>query len=161
MSLSYSMWLAVLTTHNLPPWVCMKASSFVLTLLILGLNSPAKDMDVFLRPVVDELKGLWEQGVQTRDAVDNSVFNMRVALMWTVNDFPTRSSLFGWSGQDYKACPTCNKDTTSIRVIGKEIYIGHRRFLPISHPLRNNKQVDGKTERHQPPQRLLIIEILD
>ena len=71
-------------------------------------------MDVFLRLVVDELKDLWEWGVQTRDAVDNSVFNMRAALMWTVNDLSTRSSLSGWSSQGYKTCPTCNKDTTSI-----------------------------------------------
>ena len=26
--------------------------------------------------VIDELKDLWEQGVQIRDAVDNSVFNI-------------------------------------------------------------------------------------
>ena len=54
MSLSYSMWPVVLTTYNLPPWVCMKESSFMLTLLIPGPNSPGKDMDVFLRSVVDE-----------------------------------------------------------------------------------------------------------
>ena len=143
MSLSYSMWPVVLTTYNLPPWVCMKESSFMLTLLIPGPNSPGKDMDVFLRPVVDELKDLWEKSFQTRDTVDNSVFNIRVTLMWTVNDFPARSSLSGWSGQGYKACPTCNKHTPSIRLIGKEAYIGHRKFLPRSHPLKNNKQIDG------------------
>ena len=119
----------------------------MLTLLILGLNSPGKDMNVFLRPVVDDLKDLWEQGVQTRNAIDNRVFNMRAALMWIVNDFPARSGLSGWRGQGYKACPTCNKKTPSIRVIGKEAYIGHRRFLPRSHPLRNHKDIDGKTER--------------
>ena len=79
--------------------------------------------------------------------MDNSVFNMHVMLMWIVNDFPARSSLSGWNGQGYKACLTYNKDTVSIRVIGKEAYIGHRRFLPRSHPLRNNRQVDGKMER--------------
>ena len=57
-SLSYSMWPVVLTTYNLPPWVCMKESSFMLTLLIPSPNSPGKDMDVFLRPVVDKLKDL-------------------------------------------------------------------------------------------------------
>ena len=88
--------------------------SFLLTLLIPSPNSPGKDMDVFLRPIVDELKDLWEQGVQTHDAVDNSVFNMCVALMWIVNDFPARSNVSGSSGQGYKVCSTCNKDTTSI-----------------------------------------------
>ena len=151
MSLSYSMWPVVLTTYNLLPWVCMKESSFMLTLLIPSPNSPGKDMDVFLRPVVDELKDLQEPGVQTRDVVDNSVFNMHVALLWTVNDFPTGSSLFEQSSQGYKACPTCNKDTVSIRVIGKKSYIGHKRFFLKSHLLRNNKDIDDKTERRQPP----------
>ena len=58
MSLSYSMWPVVLTSYNLLPWVCMKDSSFMLTLLISDPNPPGKDMDVFLRPVVDELKDL-------------------------------------------------------------------------------------------------------
>ena len=34
MSLSYSMWPVVLTAYNLPPWLCMKDSYFMLTLLI-------------------------------------------------------------------------------------------------------------------------------
>ena len=58
MSFSYSMWPVVLTTYNLPPWVCKKESLFMLTLLILGPNSLGKDVDVFLRPVVDKLKDL-------------------------------------------------------------------------------------------------------
>ena len=81
MSLSYSMWLVILTTYNLPPWLCMKESSFMLTLLIPSPNSPGKDMDVFLRLVFDNLKDLWERGIQTRDAVNNSVFNMHAALL--------------------------------------------------------------------------------
>ena len=161
MSLSYSMWPLVLTTYNLPPWVYMKESSFMLTVLILGSKSPGKDMDVFLRPIVDELKDLWEWGVQTCDVVDNNVFNMRATLMWTVNDFPARSSLSRWSGQGYKACLTCNKDTPSIRVISKEVYIGYRRFLPRLRPLRNNKEIDGKIERRQLARRLSVTEILD
>ncbi|GKA30687.1 hypothetical protein Tco_0716992 [Tanacetum coccineum] len=41
-------------------------------------------------------------------------FNMRAMVLWTINDFPARSSLSGWSGQGYRACPTCNKDTPSV-----------------------------------------------
>ena len=38
MSLSCSIWLVVLTTYNLPPCVCMKEWSFMLTLLIPSPN---------------------------------------------------------------------------------------------------------------------------
>ncbi|GJQ95730.1 hypothetical protein Tco_0006869 [Tanacetum coccineum] len=75
----YNMWPVILTTYNLPPWLCMKESSFMLTLLILGPKSPGKDID-------------------------------------TINDFPARSILSGWSGQGYKACPKCNEDTPSMHV---------------------------------------------
>ena len=64
-------------------------------LLIPSPNPPGKDMIVYFRLVVDELKDLWERGVQTHDAVDNHVFNMSATLMWSINDFPTRNSLFG------------------------------------------------------------------
>nr|GEX07497.1 hypothetical protein [Tanacetum cinerariifolium] len=46
-------------TYNLPPWLCMKESSFMLTLLIHGPKSPSKDIDVYLRPLIDDLKVLW------------------------------------------------------------------------------------------------------
>ena len=138
MNFAYNMWLVVLANYNLPPWLCMKDNYFMLTLLIPGPKSPGKDMDVFLRPLVDELKDLWVNRVDTRDSTTNRMFKMRAALLWTVNDFPARSSFSGWSGQGYKACPTCNEDTTSIRVIGKTSYVGHRRFLPSTHRMRRD-----------------------
>ncbi|GJR16547.1 hypothetical protein Tco_0799199 [Tanacetum coccineum] len=130
LSQSYSMWPVILTTYNLPPWLCMKESSFMLTLLIPGPKSPGKDIDVYLRPLIDDLKVLWAKpGVETIDVATGLKFNMRAMVLWTINDFPARSSLSGWSGQGYRACPTCNEDTPSVRVLGKTAYVGHRRFL--------------------------------
>ncbi|KAL5552934.1 hypothetical protein UlMin_040335 [Ulmus minor] len=162
MSISYSMWPVVLTTYNLPPWLCMKPEYLMLSLLIPGPQSPGKDIDVFLRPLIEELKELWENGIDTRDAGnDRKVFKMRAALLWTVNDFPARSSLSGWSGQGYKACPTCNEDTPSMRVIGKTAYFGHRRFLPSTHRWRSNLDFDGRTERKRHPCRFSSVDIMD
>ncbi|GKA11462.1 hypothetical protein Tco_0691008 [Tanacetum coccineum] len=56
LSQTYSMWPVILTTYNTPPWICMKETSFMLTMLIPGYKSPAKDIDVFLRPLIEELK---------------------------------------------------------------------------------------------------------
>ncbi|GJZ13587.1 reverse transcriptase domain-containing protein [Tanacetum coccineum] len=39
--------------------LCMKESSFILTLLIPGPKSPGKDIDVYLRHLIDDLKVLW------------------------------------------------------------------------------------------------------
>ena len=54
----------------------------MLTLLIPSPQSPGKDMDVFLRLLLEELKELWESGIDTRYAGnDRKVFKMRAALL--------------------------------------------------------------------------------
>nr|GFA81715.1 hypothetical protein [Tanacetum cinerariifolium] len=58
LSQDYNMWWVILTTYNLPLWLCMIESSFMLTLLIPGPKSLGKDIDVYLRPLIDELKVL-------------------------------------------------------------------------------------------------------
>ncbi|GJW18749.1 hypothetical protein Tco_0026185 [Tanacetum coccineum] len=152
LSQSYSMWPVILTTYNLPLWLCMKESSFMLTLLIPGPKSPSKDIDVYLRPLIDDLKDLWAKpGVETIDVATGLTFNMRAMVLWTINDFPARSSLFGWSGQGYKACPTCNEDTSSMRVLGKTTYVGHRRFLKKPHKWRRSLEFNGETKNGDPP----------
>ncbi|GKC68384.1 hypothetical protein Tco_1100982 [Tanacetum coccineum] len=112
LSQSYSIWPVILTTYNLPLWLCMKESSFMLTLLIPGPKS---------------------LGVETIDVATGLKFNMTAMILWNINDFPARSSFYGWSGQGYRACLTCNKDTPSVRLLGKTAYVGHRRFLKKPH----------------------------
>nr|GEY33579.1 hypothetical protein [Tanacetum cinerariifolium] len=102
----------------------------MLTLLIPGPKSPGKDIDVYLRPLIEDLKVLWDRkGVETIDVASDQKFNMREMVLWTINDFPARSSLSGWSGQGYKACPTCNKDTPFVRVLSKTTYVGQKKIL--------------------------------
>nr|GEX95973.1 hypothetical protein [Tanacetum cinerariifolium] len=144
LSQAYIMWLVILTTYNLPPWLCMKESYFMLTLLILGPKSPGKDIDVYLRPLIEDLKFLWDRkGVETINVASGQKFNMRAMVLWTINNFPPRSSLSGWSGQGYKACSTCNKDTPSVRVLRKTTYVGHIRFLKKPHKWKSSLESNG------------------
>ncbi|GJY57772.1 hypothetical protein Tco_0457664 [Tanacetum coccineum] len=146
------MWLVILTTYNLPLWLCMKESSFMLTLLIYVPKSPGKDIDVYLRSLIDDLKDLWAKPiVETIDVATFLKFNMRAMVLWTINDFPARSSLFGWCGQGYRACPTCNEDTPSMRVLGKTAYVGYKRFLKKPHKWRRSLEFNGETENKDPP----------
>nr|GEZ02775.1 reverse transcriptase domain-containing protein [Tanacetum cinerariifolium] len=148
------MWPVILTTYNLPLWLCMKESSFMLTLLIYGPKSLGKDIDVYLRPLIDDLKVLWAlKGVETIDVATGQKVNMRAMVLWTINDFIARSSLSGWSGQGYKACPTCNEDTSSVRVLGKTAYVGHRRFLKKPHKWRKSLDFNGEIEDGDPPRK--------
>lgn len=160
MSNAYSMWPVIFVPYNLPPWKYMKQIFFMMSLLIPGPKSPGRDMDIFLRPIVDELKLLWAEGVDVYDASRKESFTMRAALLWTVNDFPAYSLLSGWSTKGYKACPVCNEETSSKRLKDKICYMGHRRYLPIDHKWRNSRQHDGTREHRLAPKLLTGEQIL-
>ena len=78
-----------------------------------------------------------------------------------INDFLARSSLYGWSGQEYKACLTCNEDTPSMQVIKKTVYFGHRHFLVTNHYWHSNLHFDGHTNRKPPPYKFSSSDIMD
>nr|GEW90583.1 putative cytochrome P450 [Tanacetum cinerariifolium] len=85
-----------------------------------------KDIDVYLRPLIDDLKNLWAKpGAETIDFV------------W-------------WSGKVYKACPTRNKDTLSTHVLGKTAYVGHKRFLKKPYKWRRSLDFNGEIEDEDP-----------
>ncbi|XP_059664327.1 uncharacterized protein LOC132310119 [Cornus florida] len=163
MSNSYSMWPVMVFPYNLPPWKCMKEPYLFMSLLIPGLRSPGKEIDVYLRPLIDELKELWVDGVMTYDASTMCTFRLHVALLWTINDFPAYGDLSGWVTKGYMACPVCNFDASSIRLEhGKKIcWFCHRRWLPLDHKWRNlYKQFDGNKERRSPPKELTGDELI-
>ncbi|CAL1371190.1 unnamed protein product [Linum trigynum] len=59
MDSSHSTWPVIVTAYNLPPWMCMKQSYCMMSLLIPGPKAPGNDIDVYLQPLVEELKELW------------------------------------------------------------------------------------------------------
>ena len=75
--------------------------------VIPGPNNPKNKIDVFLQPLIDELRTLWDEGVAKYDIHANQTFKMRAALMWTVNDFSAYGMLFGWSTHGALSCPVC------------------------------------------------------
>ncbi|GLT40965.1 hypothetical protein SLA2020_150590 [Shorea laevis] len=67
-SRSYSCWPVFIVIYILPPEMCMRPEFTFLTLVIFGPKSPGKNIDVFLRPLIDDLKRLWSLGVETFDS---------------------------------------------------------------------------------------------
>ena len=74
LSSTYSCWPAMLVLYNLSPLLCMKDDFTLLTLLIPGPRQPGNDIDIYLQPLIEELKELWNSGVVAYDAVDKSFF---------------------------------------------------------------------------------------
>ncbi|XP_062099915.1 uncharacterized protein LOC133805775 [Humulus lupulus] len=161
LSNSYSMRPVLLMPYNMPPWRSMKREFLMMALLILGRRAPGKDIDVYLQPLIDELKELWENGVRTFDIIDKKYFTMRAAILWTIHDFPAYGTVSGYSTQGYKACPVCEDDTSSFRIRGQICFMGHRRYLCLNHQWHNDMEYDGTIEWRSPPRILTGDEILD
>ncbi|XP_074283081.1 uncharacterized protein LOC141607631 [Silene latifolia] len=138
LSSQWSTWPVLLTIYNLPPWLCMKRKYLMLSLLISGPKQPGNDIDVYLEPLIDDLKLLWDEGVEVYDAYHGETFNLRAMIFCTINDFPAYGNLSGYTVKGAKACPICEEDTIYDRLVhgGKNVYLCTRRLLRRSHPYR-------------------------
>ena len=76
---AYSCWPVFITPYNFPPDMCMRQEFIFMS----------------LRPLIDELRTLWDEGAVTWDCIRQENFLMRVAVMWTVSDFPAYGMLSG------------------------------------------------------------------
>ncbi|XP_066316723.1 uncharacterized protein [Miscanthus floridulus] len=128
-----------------------------------GARSPGVSIDVYLQPLIDELKVLWEEGVKAWDAKERKDFDLHAILLWTINDFPAYAMLSGWSTKGKFACPYCHMETDYLWLKHgkKHCYMGHHRFLPMDHKWRKNKvSFNNKTEYREAPQPLTREQVL-
>ncbi|XP_010480743.1 PREDICTED: uncharacterized protein LOC104759533 [Camelina sativa] len=166
MSKNHSLWPVIITPYNLPPDMCMRSEYLFLTILNSGPNHPRAGIDVFLQPLIEELKELWSNGVEAYDISLDQNFNLRAALLWTISDFPAYGMLSGWTTHGRISCPICMDDTKAFQLpAGRKTcwFDCHRRFLPAGHPLRKNKKdfLKGKHALNDnPPQSLTGEQVL-
>ncbi|KAL8093041.1 hypothetical protein AgCh_035067 [Apium graveolens] len=58
MSATYSTWPIIVMNYNLPPWLNMKPENLILSIIIHGPNDPGNNIDVYMQPLIEELKEL-------------------------------------------------------------------------------------------------------
>lgn len=85
--------------------MCMKTMYMFLILICPGPDNPKRKIDVYMQPLIGELKILCEVWVQTYDVSRGEHFDMKAALMWTINDFPAYRMLSGYSMPSLLGCP--------------------------------------------------------
>ena len=85
------------------------------------------DIDVYLTPLIEDLKQLWEEGVDVWDANVQQTFRLRTMVFCTINDFPAYGNLSGYSVKGHHACPICEKNTSFIQLKHgkKTVYTRH------------------------------------
>jgi Transposase family tnp2 len=91
---------------------------------------------------------------------------MKVAVMWTISDFPGYGMLSGWTTQGRLACPICIEDSKAFKLEegGKICWFDcHRRFLPEHHPSHFQEDSFRKNtiELDPPPSRLMGEEVFE
>jgi hypothetical protein len=60
-SIAYSCWLVFVMPYNLPPNKCLKERFIFLSFVIPGPKEPKKQMNIFLRTLMEQLKELWQR----------------------------------------------------------------------------------------------------
>ncbi|KAG2371826.1 uncharacterized protein HKW66_Vig0239470 [Vigna angularis] len=164
LSTNHSCWPVILIIYNLSPGLCMKRKYMMLSMLISGPKQPGNDIDVYLRPLVEDLKLLWVDGVEIFDAFASETFMMHAMLFCTINDFPAYGNLSGYSVKGHKACPICEENTAAqqLKHGRKTVYMRHRQFLQSNHPYRRLKKAfNGEQEKDNAPIPLTGLEVVE
>src|ERR1041385_6099788 len=154
-SSNHSTWPVTLCIYNLPPWMCMKRKFIMMPILIQGPKQPGNNIDVYLRPLVEELLQLWSgNGARVWDEHKQEEFDLHALLFVTINDLPALSNLSGQTNKGYNACTHCLGETDSIYLGNKNVYLGHHRFLPKQHHVRKiGKHFRGEADNQTKPTR--------
>ena len=77
----------------------------MMPVLIQGPKKPGNDIDVYLRPLVEELLQLWNgKCVCAWDELDQEEFDLHALLFVTINDWPALSNLSGQTNKGYRTC---------------------------------------------------------
>jgi len=61
LSSKHSSWPVFLIIYNLPYWLCMKRKYMMLSMMISGPRQPGNDIDVYLSPLIEDLRLLWDE----------------------------------------------------------------------------------------------------
>jgi hypothetical protein len=120
-------------------------------------------MDIYFQPLVYELLDMFVNGLKTCDTLKGEYFQLCVAIIWTITDFPDLDSVSRFVTSGEAACPNCHSLICSLRLGNgsKSSYMRHRRFLHPGHPFRSNVDSFGENELRAAPTSLLGEEILD
>ena len=80
----------------------------------------------------------------------NPNFNLQAILMWSIHDFPAYGLLARKVTKGYMGCPPCGPHVSMRRskCLGKNVYLGHRRYLAMHHSYRRLKNSFDGEEDH-------------
>ena len=150
---TYSMGAIYIAIQNLPREERYSSENIILTRVIPGPREPKKTMNSYLRPLVDELKQLWD-GVIMNSNHGTPVI-VRAALICTSCDIPAARKVSGFVGHSaYHACSRCLKPFPTAAFGEKPDYSGFDRSVwpprtLESHVTHANRHKCAKTQKER------------
>ena len=105
--------------------------------MISGPRQAGNDIGVYLSPLIEYLRKLWDEGVDVFDGNKNETFKLRATIFCIINDFPAYGNLSGdIVCKGHRACPIFEEETSYIQLKHgrKIVYTRHRCFLKPYHP---------------------------
>ena len=102
-----------------------------------------------MKPLVDKLKKLWEEGVETYNAYSKEHFQMHATLFRTIHNYLGFGNVSGWRTKGYHSCYTCNHKPYSEALESKIGFINHRAYLPMEHHWRHSRLHNGLPEKRK------------
>jgi hypothetical protein len=133
-------------SYNLPPNKYLKQGFVFLTLVILGPKEPKKQMNVFLCPLMEEMKELW-QGIDAYDSHLKYHFNLRAAYLWSIHDYLAYGKFTDWCLHGRLNYPICMNDIDAFRLQHNKkvsFFNCHQRFLLSNHLFRNDTVISER-----------------
>jgi hypothetical protein len=123
---NYEITPVILINLNLPPDQRYKIDNILASMLIPGPKRP-KNIDTFLRPLLDELVSL-DKGVSALDGSSRTNFQLRAWVTIVTGDGPGLAEAIGMKrpGNAFRPCRTCT--ITADRGGGRTYYVPHDNY---------------------------------
>ena len=86
----------------------------MLSMIIAGPRQSGNDIDVYLTPLIEDLRKLWVDGVDVYDGGVKKTFRFHAMIFCIINVFPAYGNLSEYSVKGHHACPICEKKTSYI-----------------------------------------------
>ena len=86
----------------------------MMSMMISGPRQPENDIDVYLSPLIEDLRKLWGERVDVFDGSQNEAFKLCAMVFCTINDFLAYGNLSGYSVKGHRAFSICQEDTSYV-----------------------------------------------
>ena len=133
----------LLINLNLPPDQRYKVDNMLSSMIIPGPKKP-KDINSFLRPLVDELIALENGQVTAIDGDTGKEFILRAHVLIVTADGPAAADAMGMKspGNAYRPCRMCTISGVMRTDVKSPYYVPHTDYSLDRLPIRTNLRAD-------------------